>query len=131
VSIPIAGLLAFFGAVPLATSGFGDRSHGTLWWAYPLLLIMVFPIAAMVWGWRAGTDADAEGLRLRPYGLGSERIAWSEIVGIVPQERRVYAVLGDDRAVTLPSVVRDDIPRLVAASGQKIAKTEEAVAADQ
>jgi hypothetical protein len=119
-AIVLAGLLAFLGAVPLATSGFGSGSHGNPWYAYPLLLIFLIPIAAMVWGWRAGTDANVEGVRTRPLGLGSRPIAWTEIVGIVPQGRKVFAALGDDRAVPLPAVTRADIPRLVAASGQKI-----------
>ncbi len=119
-AIAIAGFLAFLGAIPLATAGFGDRTRATPWYAYPLLLIFLLPLAMIVWGWRAGTDAGAEGLRIRRYGLGSEPIAWSEIVGIVPQNRRVYAILSDDRAVPLPGVNRDNIPRLIAASGQKL-----------
>jgi hypothetical protein len=119
-AIAIAGFVAFLGAIPLATAGFADRTAATPWYAYPLLLIFLLPIGVTVWGWRAGTDADAEGLRIRRYGLGSEPIAWSEIVGIVPQNRRVYAILSDDRAVPLPGVNRDNIPRLIAASGQQL-----------
>ena len=118
VSIAIAGLLAFVGAVPLATSGFGGDSQP--WYAYPLLLILIIPIGAIVWGWRAGTDADATGVRVRPLGLRSHPIAWTDIVGIVPQGRKVFAALADDRAIPLPAVARADIPGLVAASGQKI-----------
>lgn len=125
-SIALAGLLAFLGAVPLATSGFGDRSHPHPWYAYPLLLIMLVPIGAMIWGWRAGTDADAEGLWVRPYGFGGQAIAWTEIVGIGPQGRKVYAALSDEQAVPLPAVTRADIPRLVSASGQKINSDEAA-----
>jgi hypothetical protein len=120
VSIAIAGLVGFLGAVPLATAGFVDRSHGHPWYTYPLLAILLIPIAVGVWGWRAGTDANAEGLRVRPFGLGSRPIAWSEVVGIVPQNRRVYAILTDDRAVPLPAVTRGDLPRLVAAAGEQI-----------
>ena len=76
VSISIAGLVAFLGAVPLATSGFGSAS--TPWWAYPLLLILLVPIAIGVWGWRTGTDANAAGLRIRKV-FGSRRIPWTEI----------------------------------------------------
>jgi hypothetical protein len=123
VSTSIAGLVAFLGAIPLATAGFDSSTEGTPWWAYPLLLILVFPLAAMVWGWRAGTDADAEGVVARPFGVGGKSISWGEIVGIVPQNRRVYAILGDDRAVPLPAVSRDDLSRLVAAGGQKLDTT--------
>jgi hypothetical protein len=120
VSIAIAGLVGCLGALPLATAGFVDRPNGHAWYTYPLLLILLVPIAVAVWGWRAGTDANAEGLRIRPYGLAAKPIAWSEIVGIVPQNRRVYAILTDDRAVPLPGVSRTDLPRLVAAGGQEI-----------
>ena len=120
VSIAIAGLVGFMGTVPLATAGFVDRANGYPWYAYPLLLILLIPIAVMVWGWRAGTDATDRGLRVRPYGVGGRRIAWSEITGIVRQDRRVYAVLGDESAVPLPGVSPDAIPRLVAAAGTQV-----------
>lgn len=120
VSVAIAGLIALIGAVPLATAGFVDRPDGPSWYAYPLLLVLLIPLAAMVWGWRAGTDANATELRVRRFGLGTRPIAWTEVVGIVPQNRRVYAILTDDRAVPLPGVARADIPRLIAASGQEI-----------
>jgi hypothetical protein len=124
VSSAIAGLVVLLGAVPLATAGFADRTQDRPWYAYPLLLIFLIPIGVMVFGWRAGTDANAEGLRIRRLGLGATPVAWSEIVGIVPQQRRVYAILSDQRAVPLPGVSRTDIPRLVAASGQQLDPAE-------
>ena len=121
VSIAIAGLLGFIGTVPLATAGFDNRTfHNPPWYSYPLLLLILIPIAVMVFGWRAGTDATTQGLWVRRYGLGTHPIAWTEIVGIVPQNRRVYAILTDDRAVPLPGVSPAQIPRLVAASGKKV-----------
>jgi hypothetical protein len=125
-SIAIAGLVGFLGAVPLATAGFVDRTNGHAWYTYPLLLILLIPIAVGVWGWRAGTDATADGLWVRPYGLAARPIAWSEIVGIIPQKRRIYAILTDDRAIPLPAVTRQDLPRLIAASGQEIGTDEPA-----
>jgi hypothetical protein len=124
VSIILAGGICLLGAIPLATAGFLDRSHGVPWYAYALLLIFLIPLAVCLWGWRAGTDANAEGIRVRPLGLGSTPVAWTDIVGIVPQQRRVYAILADDRAVPLPAVSRRDIPRLVAASGQTLEGVE-------
>ena len=121
-SIAIAGFVGFLGAVPLATAGFNDRSNGHAWYTYPLLLIFVVPIAVAVWGWRAGTDVNATGLLVRPYGLAAHPISWSEIVGIVPQNRRVYAILTDERAIPLPGVSRADLPRLLAAGGQTVAE---------
>ncbi len=129
VSIAIAGLLALFGAVPLATSGFGGDSQP--WYAFPLLLILIIPIATIVWGWRAGTDADATGVRVRPLGLRSQPIAWTEIVGIVPQGRKVFVALGDDQAIPLPAVTRGDIPNLVAASGQQITSDDAPTTSDE
>ena len=117
VSISIAGLVAFLGAVPVATSGFGTGS--TPWWAYPLLLILLVPIAIGLWGWRSGTDADAAGVRIRAV-FGSRRIAWSEIAQFQPDRRRVNAVLVSGELVDLPAVTRADLPRLIAASGNEL-----------
>jgi len=59
--IAIAGLVAFFGAIPVAT---------VRWYLTPILLV---PLAVLIWGWRAGTDADANGLSVRAL-LGSRRL---------------------------------------------------------
>ncbi len=118
VSICIAGILAFIGAIPVATVGFGHEDVPA--YAYVLLLILLVPLAIAVWGWRAGTDADAAGLRVRAL-LGSRRIPWRDVTLLAPQGRRVYARLTDGRAIRLAAVGRDDLPRLVAASGQEIA----------
>ncbi len=118
VSIPIAALVAFLGAVPLATAFLGGE-NGTPAYAYPMLLILLIPVIVGVWGWRAGTDADSEGLHLRAL-IGSRPVAWSEITALVPQGRRVIATLADGRAIALPAVGRSDLPRLVAASGQPL-----------
>jgi hypothetical protein len=122
IAIALAGLLGFLGAIPVATSLIGYdldgtvRSGGTPGWAYLLLLILLVPLAVALWGWRAGTDADAAGLRLRAL-FGSRSVRWDEITAIVPQGRRVLATLTNGRAVALPAVTRADIPRLVAATG--------------
>lgn len=121
MSISIAGLVAFLGAIPIATSLIG-QGGATPPYAYPMLLILLVPIAVAVWGWRSGTDADAEGLRLRAL-LGTRPVAWSEITALVPQGRRVIAALADGRAIALPAVTREDLPRLVAASGQSLETT--------
>jgi Bacterial PH domain len=124
VSISIAGLVAFLGAVPIASSGFG-REGGTPAWAYPLLLILLIPILVMVWGWRAGTDADRDGLRLRAL-FGSRRVPWSQVNALVPQGRKVVAVLADGGSIVLPAVAKADLPRLVAASGNELPSSEPA-----
>jgi Bacterial PH domain len=117
VSICLAGILAFLGAIPVATVGFGHDDVPA--YAYVLLLILLVPLAVAVWGWRAGTDADANGLRIRAL-ISSRRIPWSEVAFLGPRRRRVYAQLTDGRAIKLAAVSPGDLPRLVAASGQQI-----------
>lgn len=128
VSIPIAGLVAFLGAVPLATSGFGTAS--TPWWAYLLLLILLVPIAIGVWGWRTGTDANPAGLRIKKV-FGSRRIPWAEINTFTPAGRTVTAMLASGESVELPAVGRDDLPRLIAASGTELVEPEPAAESAQ
>jgi Bacterial PH domain len=117
VSICLAGILAFLGAIPVATVGFGHDDVPP--YAYVLLLILLIPLAVAVWGWRAGTDADANGLRIRAL-ISSRRIPWTDVALLGPRRRRVYAQLIDGRAIKLAAVSPADLPRLVAASGQQI-----------
>lgn len=119
VSICLAGILGFLGAIPVATVGFGHEHVPP--YAYVLLLILLVPLAVAVWGWRAGTDADANGLRIRAL-ISSRRIAWTDVALLGPRQRRVYAQLTDGRSIKLSAVSPADLPRLVAASGQKIAE---------
>jgi len=106
-AIPVAALLAFLGALPLATAR---------WYLAPILLV---PAAVAVWGWRAGTDADRTGLRLRALA-GSRRVDWSRVRALAPDDRgRVHAQLDSGVAVRLPAVRAADLPRLIAASGQQ------------
>jgi PH (Pleckstrin Homology) domain-containing protein len=121
VSISLAGLVAFLGAIPVATGGFGDGTPPP--WAYPLLLLLLIPLAVAVWGWRAGTDADTEGLRLRAL-VGSRRIGWGEVDAFVPAGRRVVARLTDGKTYTLPAVAPADLSRLVAASGHSVVRED-------
>ena len=82
VGIAVAGLVAFFGAVPVAA---------VHWYLAPILLV---PLAVLVWGWRAGTDADRDGLTARAL-LGGRRLPWARITGLVPDGRHVVAVYAD------------------------------------
>lgn len=106
-AIVIAGLVALFGAVPVAT---------VRWYLSPILLV---PLAVMIWGWRAGTDANRDGLSIRAM-FGATRVPWERISGFVPVERRVVAMLDGGSSVRLPAVSPADLPRLVAASGQEL-----------
>jgi len=105
--IAVAGLIAFFGAVPVAT---------VRWYLVPILLV---PVAVAVWGWRAGTDADESGVTVHAL-FGARRLPWSRISGFAPRGRRVVAVLDGGATVPLTAVTPADLPRLVAASGAEI-----------
>ncbi|GAA3726972.1 hypothetical protein GCM10022225_05250 [Plantactinospora mayteni] len=107
-AIWVAAVIAFLGALPLATAR---------WYLVPLLLV---PVAVGVWAWRAGTDADRAGVRIRAL-LGERRIAWSEIAELASDPRGQAVVrLRDGSTATLPAVRAADLPGLVAASGQPL-----------
>jgi hypothetical protein len=104
VAIAVAALVAAIGAVPLAA---------THWLFLPLLVI---PLAVAVWGWRAGTDADADGLRIRAL-LGSRFVPWTGVEALFVGERqRVYARTTRGTDVRLPAVTPADLPRLTSTS---------------
>jgi hypothetical protein len=106
-AISVAAAVALVGAVPVATSR---------WYLAPLLLV---PLAVGVWGWRAGTDANANGVRARAL-FGSRFLPWSRIDSLVVGDRnRVYARTTADSEVRLPAVSPADLPKLVAASGER------------
>ena len=115
-AIAIAGLVALFGAVPVATFR---------WYLTPILLV---PLAVLAWGWRAGTDADASGVSVRAL-LGTRRLPWSRITALVPAGRQVVALLDGGGSVRLPAVSPADLPKLVAASGVEL-NADDADAAD-
>src|SRR4051812_14674523 len=96
----VACVVAFFGAVPLVAS---------LPYLVPVLLI---PVGLGLWAWRAGTDATAEGLRVRAL-FGSRLIPWGDVEALVPVgDRQVYAVLADNRRVRLTAVSAADLAAL-------------------
>ncbi|WP_308440142.1 PH domain-containing protein [Asanoa siamensis] len=123
-SILIAAFIAFVGVLPIAfgpsipgDNALTDDGSNVRWIFVPLLLI---PIAVFVWVLRSGTDADASGLRVRGL-LGTKRIPWSQIRELATDDRgRAVVLLRDGYAVTLSSVRRDDVGRLVEASGHGI-----------
>jgi hypothetical protein len=99
-AITIAAVVAFFGAVPLATS----RAY--------LLPILLVPILIGIWGWRAGTDVSPAGLRIRAL-FGARLVPWSHVAGLAVQGRgRVYAVLTTGARVHLPAVGAADLPKI-------------------
>lgn len=107
-AILVAAVIGFVGALPLAT---------VRWYLVPVLLV---PLAVAVWAYRAGTDADRAGIRIRAL-LGNRRIAWSQIRELAADQKgRAKALLYDGHAVALPAVRAGDLPRLVAASGEQL-----------
>lgn len=110
-AILVAAIVAFIGALPLATAR---------WW---LLWVLLIPLAVAVWAWRAGTDADARELRLRAL-VGQRRIPWTRVSELTGDARgRAVARLDDGELLVLPAVRADDLSQLVAATGQPLTDT--------
>jgi len=104
-AVLVAALVAAIGAVPVASAG---------GWYTPVLLV---PLLVAAWAWRAGTDADPAGLRVRA-ALGQRRVPWSAVSELGTDARgRAVARLRDGGLLRLPAVRGPDLPRLVAASG--------------
>lgn len=102
----MGAIIGTIGALPLASAS-----------AY-LLPVLLVPLAVGVWAWRAGTDADRDGLRLRAL-VGDRRIRWDQIVELGGDARgRAVAQLDDGSRLVLPAVRQRDLPLLVAAAGQ-------------
>ncbi|MEU7901850.1 PH domain-containing protein [Actinoplanes sp. NPDC049118] len=114
----VAALIAFVGTLPFA---------GARWQLAPILLI---PLAVLVWSLRAGTDVDAEGLRVRAL-LGTTDIPWSRVAELAPDDRRrVSALLTDGRVIRLTGVTTANLPAVIAASGRKLDDADGSVAVD-
>ncbi|WP_338090411.1 PH domain-containing protein [Planosporangium thailandense] len=111
-AITVAAVVAFFGAMPLATSHI---------YLSPIALV---PILVGVWGWRAGTDVGPEGVRIRAL-FGSRFIPWSQITALVPADRRrAYAILTTGSQVRLPAVGAADLATLGDAVVEKTAEPD-------
>ncbi len=108
----IAGLIMLVSALPAVLNA---------WYLVPILLL---PVAVALWGWRAGTDADADGVTVRA-AFGSRHYPWPAIAAIVPQKDRVEAILRNGRTVQLTGVRGADLGRLLAASGEEPNSGEE------
>lgn len=103
----VAALIAFIGTVPFA---------GARWQLAPILLI---PLVVLVWAWRAGTDVDAEGLRVRALA-GSAFVPWSRVAELAPDRRgRVSALLTDGNVLPLAGVTTANLEAVLRAGGQE------------
>ncbi|MBV1848752.1 PH domain-containing protein [Catellatospora tritici] len=100
--ISVAAAITAIGALPIAALG----------GLYPLVLVV--PLVIAVWAWRAGTDADGDGLHVRAL-LATRDIAWAQIDELrVDGPRRVVAALLDGTVVPLTAVRPTDLPKLAA-----------------
>jgi hypothetical protein len=107
-AILVAAIVAFLGALPLATAR---------WW---LLWVLLIPLAIGLWAWRAGTVADPRELRLRAL-VGQRRVPWERVAELTADRRgRAVARLDDGELLVLPAVRAAELPRLVAATGQEL-----------
>jgi Bacterial PH domain len=107
-ALVVAALIAFISAVPLA---------GTRWALAPILLI---PLLAMIWAWRAGTDVYPDVLRVRAL-FGSTTVPWSRVTELAPDPQgRVSALLDNGNVIRLTGVTTANLPAVIAVSEQKI-----------
>lgn len=111
-ALVVAALTALVGTVPFA---------GARWQLAPLILI---PLTVLIWTLRAGTDVGPAGLRVRAL-FGSTDIPWSRVDTLAPDGRgRVSALLNDGKMIRLTGVTRDDVPKVLAAGGQEMQRTD-------
>jgi hypothetical protein len=106
----VAALIAFVGTLPLASVG----------WAYAPLLLL--PLFAGVWAFRAGTDVYPDRLRVRAL-FGSTVVPWSRVIELAPdQQDRVAALLDNGNVIRLTGVNRGNLPAVLAAGNQALKK---------
>jgi hypothetical protein len=104
----VAALIAFVGTVPVA---------GTRWALAPILLI---PLLAGVWAWRAGTDVGPDALRVRAL-FGSTVVPWSRVAELAPDPNgRISALLDNGNVIRLTGVTTGNLPAVLTAGGQDL-----------
>lgn len=87
-------------------------------------LLLLPPMVWTGWVWRAGTDADRHGLRVRAL-LGHRDLRWSQLSALRPDDHgRLVATLTDGTEVPLAAVTAADAGRLVAAGGGELTRAE-------
>jgi hypothetical protein len=107
-ALAVAAFVATLGSIPLASQR---------WFLVPILLV---PASVAVWAWRAGTDVDTEGLRVRAL-FGSRFVPWTGVASLrIGDRERVYAETLGGGELRLTGVTAADVPRVVAASGQEL-----------
>ncbi|GAA1631869.1 hypothetical protein J3R03_009666 [Actinoplanes couchii] len=105
-AVLVAALIALVGTAPLA---------GLSWALSPLFL---FPITALVWAWRAGTDVYPDEVRVRAL-FGSTVVPFSEITEMAPDARGdVVALLDNGNTIKLTGMTRDNLPLVMRTIGK-------------
>lgn len=106
-AVLVAAMIAFVSALPVA---------GLAWYLAPVLLV---PLMVGIWAWRAGTDADDAGLRVRAL-FGTLDVPWSRVAELAADRRgRAAALLTDGRVIRLTAVGARDLPAVLRASGRE------------
>ncbi|MDP9183451.1 MAG: PH domain-containing protein [Actinomycetota bacterium] len=99
-----AVLVLMLGALPLGLSS-----------PY-LVVVLLVPVAALVWVLRARVVADATSLEICN-GLGVQRIAWDDVAGFtVPKRGPVKLLRHGNGSLLLTAVNRHELPKLLAVS---------------
>ena len=81
-----------------------------------LALVLLAPLAALVWVLRARVVADATSLEVCN-GLAVRRLAWDDVSGFrVPDRGPVVLLRHSDKPLRLTAVSRRELPRLLAVS---------------
>jgi hypothetical protein len=107
-ALVVAALIALVGTVPLA----GARST--------LAPILVIPLLALIWAWRAGTDVYPDALRVRAL-FGSTVVPWSRVTELAPDRNgRVSALLDNGNVIRLTGVTTANLPMVLGAGGQQM-----------
>ena len=82
-------------------------------------LLLLAPLACLVWTLRARVVADTEGLEVCN-GLGSKRVRWEQVDTFeVRKHRPVVLRRTDGRTTVLTALPRQDLRRLVSVAGQQ------------
>jgi Bacterial PH domain len=118
-ALVVAALIALVGTVPLA---------GAKWAFTPVLLI---PLLALIWAWRAGTDVFPDRLRVRAL-FGSTTVPWARVTEFsTDANKRVSALLDNGNMIRLTGVTTGNLPQVLAAGGQELSTAEPAPVDDE
>jgi hypothetical protein len=111
-ALAVAAIIALIGTLPMIKA--------SAWFA----LLLLIPAAVAAWGWRAGTDVDPDGLRVRAL-LGSRYVPWTDVEELGADDRgRAIARLRTGMVLPLPAVSAADLPKVIVAAGQEPPPTE-------